>query len=83
MTAPMNQSLAAPCRRQLQQETLDERRLDSYRKLRREEMYNTETVAERHARTRQFSKDGEAAPGNLAQEAGLNGAAKFLRASSR
>ena len=35
---------------------LDERRLDSYRKLRREEMYNTETVAERHARTRQFSK---------------------------
>ncbi len=35
---------------------LDERRLDSYRKLRREEMYNTETVAERHARTRQFDK---------------------------
>lgn len=35
---------------------LDERRLESYRKLRREEMYNTETVAERHARTRQFSK---------------------------
>jgi len=35
---------------------LDERRLDSYRKLRREEMYNTETVAERHARVRQFSK---------------------------
>ena len=35
---------------------LDERRLASYRKLRREEMYNTETVAERHARTRQFAK---------------------------
>ncbi len=35
---------------------LDERRLDSYRKLRREEMYNTETVAERHARSRQFAK---------------------------
>jgi ribosome biogenesis GTPase len=35
---------------------LDERRLESYRKLRREEMYNTETVAERHARARQFSK---------------------------
>ena len=36
--------------------TLDERRLDSYRKLKREELYNTETVAERHARTRQFGK---------------------------
>lgn len=35
---------------------LDERRLHSYRKLRREEMYNTETVAERHSRTRQFAK---------------------------
>ncbi len=35
---------------------LDERRLDSYRKLRREEEYNTETVAERHVRVRQFSK---------------------------
>jgi ribosome biogenesis GTPase len=35
---------------------LDERRLESYRKLRREEMYNTETVAERHTRVRQFSK---------------------------
>lgn len=35
---------------------LDQRRLESYRKLRREEMYNTETVAERHARARQFSK---------------------------
>jgi len=36
--------------------SLDERRLDSYRKLRREELYNTETVAERHSRVRQFSK---------------------------
>lgn len=36
--------------------TLEERRLESYRKLRREELYNTETVAERHARMRQFSK---------------------------
>lgn len=35
---------------------LDERRLDSYRKLRREEVYNTETVSERHSRVRQFSK---------------------------
>lgn len=35
---------------------LDERRLDSYRKLRREEVYNTETVAERHARVRQFGR---------------------------
>lgn len=35
---------------------LDERRLESYRKLRREEVYNTETVAERHARARQFSR---------------------------
>jgi ribosome biogenesis GTPase len=35
---------------------LDERRLDSYRKLKREELYNTETVAERHNRARQFSK---------------------------
>ncbi len=35
---------------------LDERRLESYRKLRREELYNTETVAERHARVRQFSR---------------------------
>jgi len=36
--------------------TLDERRLESYRKLKREELYNTETVAERHARVRQFGK---------------------------
>jgi ribosome biogenesis GTPase len=35
---------------------LDERRLESYRKLRREELYNTETVAERHTRVRQFSR---------------------------
>ncbi|MEM8767024.1 MAG: ribosome small subunit-dependent GTPase A [Pseudomonadota bacterium] len=35
---------------------LDARRLDSYRKLRREEIYNTETVAERHERVRQFAK---------------------------
>ena len=35
---------------------LDERRLESYRKLRREELYNTESVAERHTRVRQFSK---------------------------
>jgi ribosome biogenesis GTPase len=35
---------------------LDERRLDSYRKLKREELHNTETVAERHNRARQFSK---------------------------
>ncbi len=35
---------------------LDERRLHSYRKLRREEVHNTETVAERHARARQFGR---------------------------
>ncbi len=35
---------------------LDERRLDSYRKLKKEEAYNTESVAERHSRIRQFSK---------------------------
>jgi len=35
---------------------LDERRLESYRKLKREELYNTETIAERHARVRQFGK---------------------------
>jgi ribosome biogenesis GTPase len=35
---------------------LDERRLESYRKLRREELYNTETIAERHDRSRQFNK---------------------------
>jgi ribosome biogenesis GTPase len=43
-------------RRAIEAGELDERRLESYRKLRREELYNTETVAERHARTRQFSK---------------------------
>jgi len=35
---------------------LDARRLDSYRKLLREELYNSETVAERHARHRQWSR---------------------------
>jgi ribosome biogenesis GTPase len=35
---------------------LDGRRLDSYRKLKREELYNTETIADRHTRTRQWSK---------------------------
>ncbi len=35
---------------------LEERRLASYRKLTREEAHNTESVAERHARFRQFSK---------------------------
>ena len=35
---------------------LDERRLESYFKLQREDKYNTETIAERHARTRAFSK---------------------------
>ena len=43
-------------RQAMESGTVDERRLESYRKLRREEMYNTETVAERHARVRQFSK---------------------------
>jgi len=36
--------------------TLNERRLRSYFKLQREEMHNTETVDERHARSRQFAK---------------------------
>ena len=35
---------------------LDERRLESYHKLKREEAYNSESIAERHARHRQFSK---------------------------
>ena len=35
---------------------LDERRLDSYFKLLREDRYNTETIAERHERTRKFGK---------------------------
>lgn len=43
-------------REAIQSGELDERRLESYRKLRREELYNTETVAERHTRTRQFGK---------------------------
>ena len=42
--------------RAIESGALDARRVESYRKLRREEMYNTETVAERHARVRQFSK---------------------------
>lgn len=40
----------------IQSGALDARRLASYRKLRREELYNSETVAERHARNRQWSK---------------------------
>jgi len=35
---------------------LDPERLASYRKLKREEAYNTESIAERHARTRAFGK---------------------------
>jgi ribosome biogenesis GTPase len=35
---------------------LDERRLENYRKLQREERYNSETIAERHGRMRNFSK---------------------------
>ena len=35
---------------------LDERRLQSYYKLQREERFNTETIAERHARVRAFGK---------------------------
>ena len=35
---------------------LEPRRLESYFKLQREDQYNTETIAERHARTRAFSK---------------------------
>ena len=35
---------------------LDERRLESYFKLQREERHNTETIAERHARFRKFGK---------------------------
>jgi ribosome biogenesis GTPase len=40
----------------IEQGELDERRLESYFKLQREEQYNRETVAERHARFRQFDK---------------------------
>jgi ribosome biogenesis GTPase len=36
--------------------TLDERRLANYYKLRREDAHNTESVAERHQRVRQWSK---------------------------
>lgn len=35
---------------------LEQRRLESYFKLQREDQYNSETIAERHARTRAFSK---------------------------
>ena len=35
---------------------LDERRLTNYHKLRREERYNAETIAERHDRMRRFSR---------------------------
>lgn len=41
--------------------TLEMRRLQSYFKLQREERVNTETIAERHARVRQFSKQVRAA----------------------
>ncbi len=40
----------------LEDGTLDERRLANYYKLLREESYNAETVAERHARVRRWSK---------------------------
>lgn len=40
----------------LEDGSLDERRLENYRKLKREEIHNTETVAQRHTRNRQFSK---------------------------
>jgi len=40
----------------LEDGSLDERRLENYLKLKREEIYNTETVAQRHVRNRQFSK---------------------------
>ena len=36
--------------------SLDARRFESYLKLKREDVYNTETIAERHARARNFSK---------------------------
>jgi len=40
----------------IESEELDEDRLASYHKLRREEAYNTETIAERHARNRDWAK---------------------------
>ncbi len=40
----------------LEDGSLDERRMENYLKLKREEIHNTETVAQRHARSRQFSK---------------------------
>lgn len=41
--------------------TLDPRRLDNFFKLQREEQYNSESVAQRHARVRSFSKRVKAA----------------------
>lgn len=43
-------------REAIEEGRLDARRLDSYRKLQREELFNSETVAERHARVREWSK---------------------------
>ncbi|MEQ8690663.1 MAG: hypothetical protein RIC89_07490 [Pseudomonadales bacterium] len=40
--------------------TLEQRRLISYFKLQREDRFNTESIAERHARVRQFSKQVKA-----------------------
>ncbi len=40
---------------------LDERRLENYFKLQREEQYATETIAQRHARSREFGKRVKAA----------------------
>ena len=40
----------------IESEELEPRRLESYFKLQREERFNSETVAERHARMRQFGK---------------------------
>ncbi len=42
--------------RALQDGSLDERRLLSFFKLQRESLYNSETIAQRHARTRQFGR---------------------------
>ena len=40
---------------------LETRRLESYCKLQREQLINSETISERHARTRQFGKMTRAA----------------------
>ena len=48
---------------------LDEQRLKSYFKLKREDRINTETIAERHARSRQFNKQVKA---NLAHNPKFN-----------